>query len=92
MTLALLLVFAALSALDAWLTLKILKAGGRELNPIVRKAMDRFGRERGLALVKIPTLILAAFLPWWMLLGLCVLYGVVVCANAEVYHNQTREK
>lgn len=81
-------IFVALTALDAWLTLRILAAGGHELNPIVRKAMDRFGNVKGMALVKVPTLILAAFLPLWLLLVLCALYGVVVEANAEVYFTQ----
>ncbi len=92
MTIAILILFAALTAADAWLTLKILKTGGRELNPVVRVAMERFGNVKGMALVKVPTLILAVILPWWMLLALAVFYGVIVCANAEVYFNQQRRK
>jgi len=92
MTIALLILFVTLTAADALLTLRILKAGGRELNQIVRKAMEKFGNVKGMAIVKVPTLILAVFLPWWMLLVLCGIYGAAVGANAEVYYNMTRGK
>lgn len=33
---------------DVWTTLEVLKRGGKELNPIVKKLMDRFGEKEAL--------------------------------------------
>lgn len=92
MTIALFLLLVVLNIADVITTSKILKSGGRELNPLVRWMMEKFGVRGGMVLVKIPALAVSAFLPWWMLLALVVFYGVIVCANAEVYFNQQRRK
>lgn len=87
MNIILFLLLVALNLADIYYTRKILAAGGRELNPLVRWLMEKFGVMGGMVLVKIPALVVAAFLPWWMLLALCLFYGVVVGSNAEVYYD-----
>lgn len=78
------LIFAALQLVDYELTTGILKRGGRELNPAVRWALDRFGNA-GLIAWK-----LVAVAAGYVLLhtgltlalaGLCVLYVGIVAWN-----------
>lgn len=74
---------------DGLTTYRLLSRGGRELNPVVRWCIDRFGLLNGLILVKgnIALLItwttLVGLMPVWILAGLCLLYVAVV------YHNFT---
>lgn len=49
----LLIVFVCLSVCDVLTTLQILKKGGRELNPIMKWAMDKLGTLPGLLLPKV---------------------------------------
>lgn len=86
--------FAALVLLnvaDAVLTVRVLDGGGRELNPIMAKAMSWIGVVPALVVVKVVAL--AAFYvglgvqaPDWVYTphvtaGLCGFYGLVVCNN-----------
>ena len=48
-----------LAFLDAWTTLRILKNGGRELNPVVRLAMRYMGNEPAMAVKLLITVVLA---------------------------------
>jgi hypothetical protein len=85
-------VLMCLLAVDTVLTKKILSFGGRELNPLVRWFMERFGIVGGLVLVKVPTVAAALFLlifGYVQVLGvLCGifggLYGVVALWNLRV--------
>jgi len=52
--------FIILNGVDFWLTRRILKAGGRELNPIIRKL--------GLWQVKVGGIIVV--LLWWLITGI----------------------
>lgn len=77
--------FAVLQIADALLTLRILSAGGVELNPVMRWVFRRVGVATGLATVKLLLLVLVfALLPWlpvWLLALACVFYGGVVAHN-----------
>lgn len=93
--------FAALVLLnvaDAVLTVRVLDAGGRELNPIMAKAMSWIGVVPALVLLKVVTL--AAFyvglgveVEGWpytahLTAGLCGFYGLVVCNNWRLVAGQ----
>ena len=77
--LSLLFLLTALQVADAFLTVKILKGGGQELNPVMRWVMSKLGVVNALAAVKTPFVLLVAAvwnetLTFWV----CVLYiGVV---------------
>ena len=79
MMLSLLFLLTALQVADAFLTVKILKGGGQELNPVMRWAMGKLGVVNALAALKTPFVLLVAAvwnetLTFWV----CVLYiGVV---------------
>ena len=77
--LSLLFLLIALQVADAFLTVKILKDGGQELNPVMRWVMGKLGVVGAMAAVKTPFVLLVAAvwtetLTFWV----CVLYiGVV---------------
>lgn len=74
----------ALQAADGFLTWRVLRAGGRELNPVVRFLMDRLGIVPGLAAAKLVLLVMT-----WLylreqlliLLAIAALYAWVVRHN-----------
>lgn len=80
-------ILVALNVVDVYLTLKILKRGGRELNPIMRVAMERLGQKQ--ALIGVKLLVLGALylvlpqVPEWALWGLIGIYVLVVAHNAR---------
>lgn len=82
---ALFALFAVLQFLDYELTSGLLQRGGRELNPVVRWMMERFGQQQGLMLAKLAALGVGAFLAYtgsaWALAALCVVYVGVVAWN-----------
>lgn len=45
-------VLVLLQGADVWTTVKVLKGGGREMNPLVREVMRILGRVTGLILAK----------------------------------------
>ena len=57
----------ALQAADAWLTVEILIQGGREKNPLLIQAMDRFGVRQALYTVKVA--IMALLAAAWFFVG-----------------------
>lgn len=81
--------FVLLQVVDVVLTIKALKLGGREVNPLLRKAFEKYGVVESLVVVKAAMIgVVAAFLPmlpqWLMLLFVAVYlwvaqnnYGVV---------------
>lgn len=77
--LALLFLLIALQVADAFLTVKILKDGGQELNPVMRLVMSKLGVVGAMAALKTVLVILVAAawnetLTFWA----CVFYiGVV---------------
>lgn len=74
----------ALQAADAFLTWRVLRAGGRELNPAVRVLIDRLGTIPGLAIGKLFLVVMV-----WLylreqaliLLAIAALYAWVVRHN-----------
>jgi hypothetical protein len=74
----------ALQAADAFLTWRVLRAGGRELNPVVRFLIDRFGTIRGLVLAK---LVLVAAAGLFLRDHLLILLAISALYVWVVYHN-----
>ena len=87
------LVLFALSALDYWLTARVIEAGGTELNPLLRFSLDKFGFE-GMVFVKLLSLglVFAATLLYpqmlWVNVALCVVYAVICINNYKVLQAQ----
>jgi hypothetical protein len=83
----LLIALIALNVLDAILTVRILKDGGNELNPIMAKMMDRIGDVPALVVVKASMLGALAYLlptiPYRAMLALCGFYIGVVLWNVK---------
>lgn len=84
--------FALLQVLDAVLTLRILRGGGRELNPVLRALMRATSPVAGLLIAKVAvtTLVLGSYalfpsLPAWPVIGLDVVYTAVVLSNLRAY-------
>lgn len=78
----------ALNLADVVSTMKVLKAGGKELNPVMRFFMTKLGNLPGLLAPKAVILTAAywAFVPsnMWAVLGaLCLLYVFVVAHNVK---------
>ena len=90
-TTELLILFAALQLLDIYTTLRVLRAGGRELNPVMAWLMAHMGVPQALVAMKVIvvlTVIWASLwlllLPLWVLVVLCVLYVAVVVNTMHV--------
>jgi len=83
----LLIALIALNVLDAFLTVRILKDGGRELNPIMAKMMDRIGDVPALLLSKAVMVAIMAYIlnsiPYQVMLALCGVYVGVVAWNIK---------
>jgi hypothetical protein len=85
-----LVVFIILQAADVWLTVEILKRGGRELNPFMRRAMEIIGLMPGMAVLKgigtgLIVGIVAAFgWRWELMLLACAMQAGVVAWNVRV--------
>ena len=81
--------FLATQGADAVLTALILNRGGRELNPLIRWAMDRLGVIPALAASKVVICTsIYAVLPWmpiWVMLLLCLWYVGICGWNAAHY-------
>jgi hypothetical protein len=78
------ILIVALQAADAYLTCRILGAGGRELNPVMRFLMDRIGVMAGLIVAKVSlSIAIGLYLgdqpP--LLILIAVVYGCVVVSN-----------
>lgn len=79
------IILAALQFLDAWTTLRVLKEGGRELNPIMRDLFDLLGVEaalivKGIAVVAVGYACIGYQMAW-LTWALCVWYSLVVAWN-----------
>lgn len=74
----------ALQAADGLLTWRVLRAGGRELNPAVRVLIDRFGIIPGLVLAKLVVVVVVGLFlrdQLLILLAIAALYAWVVRHN-----------
>lgn len=94
LSLVLFAVLIALQLADAYLTWRVLAAGGRELNPIMRALIDRLGAVAGLGAGKV-ALVVAAWLfileqPIALAL-LVALYGWVGLHNWRQINAKTRK-
>ena len=83
----LLIALIALNVLDAFLTVRILKDGGKELNPVMDKLMKKIGVVPALVLAKAAGIGVLAYLlpyvPYQALLALCCVYIGVVIWNVK---------
>jgi hypothetical protein len=82
---AFLLIFIALQGLDIWTTLKALKLGGREVNPVLAKAFNYADPLAVMVVVKLA----GVWALWWLdnyfVTGLlCAVYLWVVDRNLAV--------
>ncbi len=85
-SLFLLILLVALQVADAYLTWRVLAAGGRELNPVVRFLIGRLGLVPGLAVAKLTLTILSVLFLFdqpLVLLGAVGLYVWVVDHNIK---------
>lgn len=73
----------ALQAADGFLTWRILRAGGRELNPLVKFFMDRLGFVPGLVVAKLVPVAVAIYVHGQLvpLLVIAAVYAWVVLHN-----------
>lgn len=81
----LLLIFAVLQALDIWTTLRALKMGKREMNPILAKLFEKYDPFATMVVFKVA----AIFALWWTDLDIlsalcCVVYFYVIANNLRV--------
>jgi hypothetical protein len=80
-----LFIFIALNALDVWSTLKALKLGGREVNPILAKAFNYADPLAVMVVIKLAGVWALWWLDMYVLTGImCALYLYVVDRNLGV--------
>ena len=75
----LIVLLAALTYADIWLTRAILSAGGREMNPAMKWCMDRLGKLWFVPKVALTVFALAAFYCSGYLLAGLIFANVVYC-------------
>lgn len=81
----LLVALGVLQIADWYTTISILERGGRELNPVMRKAMEIFGEEPALAIKGIIVMLCGFCLithVFWLAL-LVIIYVLVVAWNTK---------
>jgi len=82
---AFLLIFLALQVLDIWTTLKALKLGGREVNPVLAKLFEKFDPLATMVMVKLAGVWALWYLDNYFVTGLlCAVYLWVVDRNLAV--------
>lgn len=79
------IILIALNVADVYLTLRVLKQGGTEANPVLRYFMDRYGAKEALIGSKVLALGLVYLLLPWMPLALML--GLIVVYVWVVWHN-----
>lgn len=79
-------IFVVLQGLDAYTTIRILGAGGREMNPVMRWVFARLGVAAGLAAAKVLLVVvmfvLFPLIPVWVAWLIVLGYAAVVGWNA----------
>ena len=85
---ALVALMALLQLADVYTTRRFLKHGKRELNPLIRAGLERFGfwptMAAKLALAAVCTAVLAWLGLAWLLAALCTIYAAVVVNNWRI--------
>jgi hypothetical protein len=82
---AFLLIFLALQVLDIATTLKALKLGGREVNPVLAKLFERFDPLATMVTIKLAGVWALWWLDMYVLTGImCAVYLYVVDQNLAV--------
>lgn len=87
-------VLSLLQIADIWLTIRILREGGRELNPLMRRVMSVLGLVPGMTLLKSFGMVLILGLVylfgwrWEHAAIACVLQLLIVLWNANVLDKQ----
>jgi hypothetical protein len=82
---AFLLIFLALQVLDIWTTLKALKLGGREVNPVLAKLFEKFDPLATMVMVKLAGVWALWYVDLYVLTGImCAVYLWVVDRNLAV--------
>lgn len=92
-SLFLFILLLALQLADAYLTWRLLRAGGRELNPLVRFLIDRIGLVPGLVLAKATVTVLTwlfLFDQIVLLLLATILYWFVVDHNVTQLYGRSK--
>ncbi len=85
MNTAFLFIFIGLQGLDIWTTLKALKLGGREVNPILAKAFNYADPLAVMVVVKLAGVWALWWLDMYVLTGImCAVYLYVVDRNLAV--------
>jgi len=82
MNTGLLILFCLLQAADVYMTLTVLKQGGRELNPVLAKLFVKFDPLAVMVTLKLLAVWALWYVNSWMLtLAACVVYAYVVNRN-----------
>lgn len=81
MTMALLILLAALQVGDAATTRRVIDQGGREINPVMRWAFAKLGFWPAIAIKSVFVVGLGSLLPLLPLVGLCAFYAGLVAWN-----------
>lgn len=91
---ALYVLFALLVAADGWTTWRIMKGGGKELNPVMRWLFARLGLEPAIIASRVLALVLGVILAYaaarqnafalYVFIGVMVAFGLVVANNLRV--------
>jgi len=85
MNTAFLFIFIALQVLDIWTTLKALKLGGREVNPVLAKLFEKFDPLATMVAVKLAGVWALWYVDLYVLTGImCAVYLWVVDNNLRV--------
>jgi hypothetical protein len=79
----LLIILAVLQLGDWYTTAKILGSGGRELNPVMRKFMEKVGVHQAL-FIKSAVIVFAA---WYLAPSVMLLQEVIIFYVLIVFHN-----
>lgn len=85
MNTAFLFIFIALQVLDIWTTLKALKLGGREVNPVLAKLFEKFDPLATMVTIKLLGVWALWYVDLYVLTGImCAVYLWVVDRNLAV--------
>lgn len=85
MNTAFLFIFIALQALDIWTTLKALKLGGREVNPVLAKAFNYADPLVVMVVIKLAGIWALWYVDMYVITGImCAVYLYIVDRNLAV--------
>ena len=88
MNTAFLFIFIALQALDIWTTLRALKLGGREVNPVLAKAFNYANPLAVMVVIKLAGIWALWYVDMYVITGImCAVYLWVVDRNLAVVQN-----